>query len=160
MTYKYMITIDPTYHSIMNTIQINELLKAYKQTCLSYYNKKYKRKAHLHKDEQYQQGIFSHLYYIKSSNELEHLMNDKYSKEYLKEKYNPHLHILIADIPATEIMDFFFHIKKKMRMKYPHSKCDFIQVKQTQQDQIKAIQYADKEHSIFYTKSDLINGVI
>ena len=81
------------------------------------------------------------------------------SKEYLKESYNPHLHILI-DIPATEIMDFFFHIKKKMRMKYPHSKCDFVQVKQHLQDQIKAISYADKEQTIFYTKTDLINGVI
>ncbi len=154
-----MITIDPTYHSIMNTIPINELLKTYKQTCLKYYDKKYKKKGYLHKDEQYQQMICTHLYYIKSSNELEHLLNDKYSKTYLQEKYNPHLHILI-DIPSNEIMDFFFHIKKKMRMKYPYSKCDFIFVKQNQQDQIKTIQYADKEQSVFYTKTDLINGVI
>lgn len=159
ITFRYMITIDPTYHSIMNTIQINKLLKTYKQTCLSYYNKKYKKKAHLYKDEQYQQMICSHLYYVKSSNELEYLLNDKLSKEYLKEKYNPHLHILV-DTPASEIMDFFFFIKKKMRVKYPYSKCDFIPVKQNQQDQIKAISYADKEQSIFYTKSDLINGVI
>ena len=155
--FNWMITIQPTYHNIFKKIPINQLLKSYKYITLDYYDRKYKRKAHLHKEEQYKQMICSHLYETNSSDREYLIKNDL--KDILQELYHPHLHCLIS-CPNEEIMDYFFFIKKKMRMKYPLSSCDLIKINQLEEDQIRAIQYGDKEQSIFYTKTDLINGVI
>ena len=155
--FNWMITIQPTYNNRFKKIPINELLKSYKYIILDYYDKKYNRKAHLHKEEQYKQMICSHLYETNSA-DREYLIRNDYT-DTLRELYHPHLHCLIQ-CPNNEIMDFFFFIKKKMRMKYPLSSCDLVKINQLEEDQIRVIQYGDKEQSIFYTKTDLINGVI
>ena len=147
-----MITIDPTYHSIKCKIPVNDLLHKYKFVNDEYFKNKQDKQI-------YPQLICSHLYYIKTSKELEYLKtNYDYTQELMK-KYNPHLHI-IASIPPAEQMDYFFFIKKSMKMLCPYSMCDFRQIGQSDDEQIKVIYYGMKEDTTIYNHNDLTNGVI
>lgn len=147
-----MITIDPTYYSIKCKIPVNDLLRSYKFVSDDYLKMNEGKQI-------YPQLICSHLFYIKTSNELEYMKaNYDYTQELFK-KYNPHLHIM-ATIPPDEQMDYFFFVKKKMKMIYPYSMCDFRQIGQSDDEQIKVIYYGMKENTTIYNHNDLTNGVI
>lgn len=153
LDFKYMITIDPTYHSIIYKIPIKLLLSTYKHILIDWYDKKFHNKLHLHKDEQYIQLVCSHLYYIKNSKEREFLIKHKFFDE-LDDRYNPHLHILI-DIPTGEVMDFFMFLKKRMRLEFNYSKCDIKKLGSSELDLIHSIKYGMKEETESYDHFDL-----
>lgn len=157
--YNTLIIINPCYDCFIKNVRINDLLKSYKHIVLDWYDIKYHRKSHLHKQDQYKQLIGSHLYDIHTSKELAYLQNNNY-KEELKEKYDPHLHIML-DIPPKEQLSFFKFIQKKMRMKYPNSSCQFKALPYSKEDQIREMDYCIKEKEcIVYNHYDLQNGVI
>ena len=157
--YNTVIIINPCYGSYIKSVKINELLTTYKHIVLDWYDIKYNRKPHLHKQDQYRQLIGSHLYDIHTSKELEYLKKNNYQEELL-DRYDPHLHILL-DIPPKEQLSYFKFVQKKMRIKYPFSSCVFKALPYNEEDQIREIDYCIKEVGcIPYSHYDLQNGVI